>query len=292
MRADELDEEELVARMTAGLPSGSSVVIGPGDDCAVVRLADGGLQLLKTDCVIEDVHFLPTDAAERVGWKALARAISDVAACGGVPESALVTVAVPGDRAVTWLEGLYAGIGRVAREFGVAVVGGETARSRSGVFVSVALTGRVEVERLTPRSGGRVGDALFVTGRLGGSFASGRHLDFRPRVAEARWLTENFRVRAMMDLSDGLGSDLPRLARASGVGFRVDPARLPLAGGCSVEAAISDGEDYELLFAVGVEDADSLERAWAFGDVPLTRIGGLVEPGVGGEIGPGFRHFG
>ncbi len=144
MTAGELDEDDLVARLVAGLPQSPDVVVGPGDDCAVVRTAGGGLQLLKTDCVIEGVHFRPEDEAERVGWKALARAISDVAACGGEPESALVTVAVPGDRAVDWLEGLYRGIARVAGEYGVSVVGGETARSREGVFVSVALTGRVE----------------------------------------------------------------------------------------------------------------------------------------------------
>ncbi len=291
MKAGDLPEDDLVARLTSGLRMGPEVLAGPGDDCAVVRVT-GGLQLLKTDCVLEGVHYRASDAPERVGWKALGRAISDVAACGGEPESALVTVAVPEDRDVAWLEGLYSGIGRAADAYGVSVVGGETARSRGGVFVSVALTGWVEAERLVLRSGGRVGDVVFVTGRLGGSFASGRHLDFAPRLAEARWLTANFRVRAMLDLSDGLGSDLPRLARASGVGFRLDRGALPCSEGCSVEEAISDGEDYELLFAVEAKDADSLERVWAFGDVPLTRIGGLVELGAGAEIGPGFRHFG
>ncbi len=291
MTAGELPEDELVARLTAGLRMRPGVVEGPGDDCAVVR-ASRGLQLLKTDCVLEDVHFLAADAPERVGWKALCRAISDVAACGGEPESALVTVALPADREVAWLEGLYAGIGRAADAFGVSVVGGETARSPGGVFVSVALTGRVEPERLALRSGGRPGDAIFVTGRLGGSLRSGRHLDFEPRVAEARRLTGNFRVRAMMDLSDGLGSDLPRMARASGVGFRVDRAAIPRSEGCSVAEAISDGEDYELLFAVAGEDARRLEEEWVTGGVPVTRIGQFVVVGDGDELVRGFGHFG
>ncbi len=295
MTAAELDEDDLVARLVSGLPQGPDVVVGPGDDCAVVRAA-GGLQLLKTDCVIEGVHFRPEDAPDRVGWKALARAISDVAACGGEPDSALVTVAVPGDRTVAWLGGLYRGITRVAEEFGVSVVGGETARSMSGVFVSVALTGRVERERLALRSGGRAGDFLYVTGRLGGSFDSGRHLDFRPRVGEAKWLTERFDVRAMMDLSDGIGSDLPRLARASGVGFRVNQESLPLHEECSVMQAMSDGEDYELLFAVGADTGESLERDWVSGSgiepgVELTRIGELVSSDEGEEITGGWRHF-
>ncbi|MGC1480503.1 MAG: thiamine-phosphate kinase, partial [Chthoniobacterales bacterium] len=253
-----------------------------------------GLQLLKTDCVIEGVHFRAEDEAERVGWKAVARAISDVAACGGTPDSCLVTVAVPGDRAVEWLDGLYRGIAEVAGEFDVAIVGGETARSREGAFVSVAMTGCVEAERLVLRSGARVGDQLFVTGRLGGSFESGRHLDFRPRVAEAGWLTERFEIRAMMDLSDGLGSDLPRLASASGVGFRVDLDRIPLHPGCSVEQGISDGEDYELLFAVSAEDALRMESEWEArsGEVALTRIGNFVVSADGENLVGGWRHFG
>jgi thiamine-monophosphate kinase len=122
-----------------------------------------------------------------------------------------------------------------------------------------------------------VGDILFVTGRLGGS-RDARHLDFVPRIDEARWLTGNFRIQAMMDLSDGLGADLPRLAKASGVGFAIDESALPRARGCSIEAAINDGEDYELLFAFSPNDAAALEKKWRrkFARLALTRIGQLT----------------
>ncbi len=188
--------------------------------------------------------------------------MSDIAATGGAPEHALVTLALPRDRDAAWARGIYAGIGRAAREYGVNVVGGETASTPGPGWVSVCLTGRVPRAECVTRGGGRVGDGLFVTGRLGGSFATGHHLDFRPRLAEARWLVSHFRVRAMMDLSDGLAADLPRLARASGTGFVVDPESLPVTEGCSAKQALGDGEDYELLFALSPRDANRLLAAW------------------------------
>ncbi len=274
-----ISEDDLVRRLTRGLPAGRRVVTGPGDDCAVVRVPGRkDLQLLKTDCLLEDVHFLRTHPGEKVGWKALCRTISDIGACGGKPDAALVTVAAPGDLPLAYLDGVYAGLRRAARKFGVSIVGGETARSRGGLFLSIALTGWVTRGRYVGRSGGRAGDAIFVTGRLGGSFGSGRHLAFTPRVREARWLAGRHDIHAMMDLSDGLGSDLPRLAEASRKGYAIDAGALPRHRGCSVEQAIGDGEDYELLFAVAPDGADAVEEGWRrkFPRVPLTRIGHLL----------------
>src|SRR5262249_45185593 len=161
----------------------------------------------------EGVHFEKKENPARVGWKALCRAVSDIAAMGGLPRHALVTIAVAREVKMAWLRGLYAGLRAAARRLGVSIVGGETSRSPGRAVMSVALTGEVERLRCVTRAGGRAGDFLFVTGRLGGSLAA-KHLDFIPRLAEARWLTANFRIRAMMDLSDGLGADLPRLAKA------------------------------------------------------------------------------
>lgn len=298
---NELDEDALVARLTRRLPLGRRVVAGPGDDCALVRVPGRReLQLLKTDCLIEDVHFRRGHAPERVGWKALARTISDVAACGGKPDAALVTVVAPGDLEVAWLDGVYAGLAKIARRFGVSIVGGETARSPGGVFLSVALTGWVKSGRYVSRAGGRAGDALFVTGRLGGSFgragdgSDGRHLRFVPRLDEARWLTKHFSVHAMMDLSDGLSADLPRLAAASRRGYEIDATLLPRRRGCSVEQALGDGEDYELLFAVAEADAAPLAAQWPirFPRLPLTRIGRLVADRASHPpLGGGYRHF-
>ena len=288
MKLSDLGEDALVARLTRGLPGNASLLVGPGDDCAVVgRRADAIWTLLKTDCVIEGVHFTGETDFARVGWKALARNVSDVAAMGGEPQHALITVAMPPGMEVAKADALYKGLRRCARKFGVAIAGGETARSPGPVFVSVALTGRVERARCVLRSGGKPGDVLFVTGLLGGSLA-GKHLDFIPRLHEARWLTEHFRLHALMDLSDGLGADLPRLARASGCGFEL--GELPLTSGCSRRDALSDGEDFELLFAVAPRQAARLEAAWPFQRLPLTRVGFLTANTAHTSL-HGFDHF-
>ena len=277
MKLSDLGENRVVAALTRALALGADVRTGAGDDCAVIgRPRDARWQLLKTDVVIEGVHFLPGDDPRRVGWKALCRALSDIAAMGGTPQHALITLAALPDEKMDRLRGIYAGLRKAARRFGVSIVGGETARSPGPLFLNVALTGTVERERCILRSGGRAGDALYVTGRLGGSRAA-KHLDFIPRLNEARWLTKNFKLHAMMDLSDGLAADLPRLATASQCGFHLDESSLPKTKGCTTHQALTDGEDFELLFALASRAAAALEAAWPqhFPRLPLTRIGTL-----------------
>ncbi|SRR5579862_3725305 len=290
MKLASLGEDAIVARLTRGIAPGAGVRIGIGDDCAVVGgKRDAVWRLLKTDALVEGIHFLPDSPAPWIGWKAMARPVSDMAAMGGLPEYALVTIAIAPEAEMKRLQGIYSGIKRAARRFGVKVAGGEMSRSPGPLFLSIALTGTVERERCVTRAGGRAGDFLYVTGRLGGSL-KGRHLRFVPRVEEARWLTESFSIRAMMDLSDGLGSDLPRLAKAGGAGFRID--RLPCASGCSARQAISDGEDYELLFALRPKDGPRLEAAWKerFPRLKLTRIGQLTPRGQT-HLARGHDHF-
>lgn len=291
MKLREIGEDAVVEAITRELRFDGRVEIGPGDDCALVRFGQN-LQLLKTDCVVEGIHFLPETPGRAVGWKALCRVISDIGAMGGDPLDAVITVAISPDRELEWLTDLYAGLNEAATRYGVNLVGGETARSPGPVFVSVALTGKIEKERLVVRSGGKIGDRLYVTGRLGGSL-QGKHLSFEPRLAESRWLTQNFKLHAMIDLSDGLGSDLARLARASGTGFEIDFSALPKNAGCSDEQALTDGEDYELLFATSDEDGAKLEPNWtkAFPELPLTRIGRLTERNGDPLIKPGYDHF-
>ena len=286
-------EDRLIAELTRDLPADASIRTGVGDDCAVVgRKGDKAWLLLKTDCIVEGVHFLPETAPRRIGWKALARAISDIAAMGGVPRHALITIAVSPQDEVSRVKGIYAGLKKVADRFDVRIVGGETCRSPGPLFLSIALTGEVEPAHCVTRGGGRPGDCLYVTGKLGGSIR-GHHLDFIPRVEEARWLVQNFRLRAMMDLSDGLGADLPRLARASGVGFNI--VNIPCNKGCTRREALADGEDYELLFAIAPRQAVALEDQWArqFPKVPLTRIGRFTAGGdaIGGDAIPGVLPF-
>lgn len=294
-RLAELGEELLVKRLIRGLPTAPDIRVGPGDDCAVIGGArDRTWQLLKTDCVIEDVHFKREADPKRVGWKALCRAISDIAAMGGQPEQALLTIALPRDSELSWIDAFYAGVRKAARRYKVAIVGGETARSPGPIFINVALTGNVERRRCVLRSGGKIGDAIYVTGRLGGSIA-GKHFDFAPRVAEANWLAEHYLPHAMMDLSDGLGADLPRLAEASRCGFRIERESIPATTGTSIDQAISDGEDYELLFTVAPAMRARLEVAWRqkFPRLPLTCIGELIQPSRTRKQNTvrGFDHF-
>jgi thiamine-monophosphate kinase len=253
----------------------------------------GYLQLLKSDCIIEGIHFLPDADPMWVGWKAMCRSISDIASMGGLPLDALVTVAIRSDVEFEWLKKLYRGLRKAASTYLVNLVGGETARSPGPLFLSVSLTGMAEKGKYVSRSGGRKGDWLFVTGKLGGSI-DGRHLRISPRVREARWLVGRFPIHAMMDLSDGLGSDLPRLAAASGVGFEVALENLPLNKGCVPENALRDGEDYELLFAVPRAVKSRLEFEWkkAFPRLQLTPIGRLVDSGRREFEQKGFDHFG
>jgi len=296
MKITALGEDAVVAAITRGLPLGDDVRRGAGDDCAVIGARwERMWRLLKTDCVIEGVHFLPKEKPLRVGWKALCRAVSDIAAMGGVPRHALITIAVRRQVSLAWLRALYAGLRKAARRFGVSIVGGETARSPGPAFISVSLTGEVERARCVTRDGGKAGDLLYVTGRLGGSLAA-RHLDFVPRLAEARWLTEHFHVRAMMDISDGLAADLPRLAKASRCGFEIDEEKIPRNPGCSVAQALGDGEDFELLLAVHPRDAGRLEATWSrqFPALPLTNIGRLTGRTSRAKRKPttrGFDHF-
>jgi thiamine-monophosphate kinase len=293
-----LGEERVVARLLHGLPLGEDVVVGPGDDCAVLRPPRGGSrwQLLKTDVVVEGIHFTAADPAASVGWKAAARAVSDIAAMGGRPTHAVVTVVAPGETSADWLFTAYRGLSRCARTYGFSLAGGETSGAPKGapIMINVALLGEVERRHCVRRSGGRPGDALLVTGRLGGSLASGRHLRFRPRVDEAEWLALHARPTAMMDLSDGLAIDLPRLARASQTGWHIDPLKVPRHRGCSVRQALEDGEDFELLCAVSPRRVPPLLDAWrrAFPRVPLTPIGRLEPAGQESPaLHAGFEHF-
>jgi len=277
-----LGEDAVVKGLVNLLPTGGDDVLrGPGDDCAAVRIPGSlQVQLLKADSVVEGIHFESHEDMERVGWKAVCRAISDIAAMGGIPQHALITIAA--DPNVPWvrLEGLYAGVAKAARHYNVSVVGGETGRTSGPLVCSVFLTGVVTERDLVSRGGGRPGDVLFVTGLLGGSLASGKHLDFAPRLKEGQWLAEHHFPSAMMDLSDGLAADAPRLARESRCGLEIEPDKLPHTPGCSWQQAMCDGEDFELLFAVPSERVESLKREWekAFPKVPLTKVGCLSEP--------------
>jgi thiamine-monophosphate kinase len=296
MKLRQVGEDALLASLLRELPVRRGVIAAAGDDCAVVESPRRkNLLVLKTDCVVEKIHFAPATDPIRVGWKAMMRPLSDFAATSAVPQFALVTLILPAARPTSWVKKLYRGLRRAAARFDVSIVGGETSATRGPTVLSVTVTGFVEKERWISRAGGKNGDDLFVTGRLGESLR-GKHLRFMPRIDESRWLTNNFRVHAMLDLSDGLGTDLPRLAKASKLGFKIDMKKLPLSPGVKIKNAISDGEDYELLFAISPRDRARLERAWTkkFPKLPLTRIGRLARPlnnSTSQLLPGGYVHF-
>jgi len=291
MKLGEIGEDRLLNQLALG----KAVFAGAGDDCAIVEIPGSKKYLvLKTDCVVESVHFVHRTSASDVGWKAMMRPLSDFAAASAVPQFALITLIVPQKTKVAWVRGLYRGLRRAASRFGVSIVGGETSNTSGPIVISVSVIGFVEKFRAASRRGGRSGDDLFVTGRLGGALKR-KHLQFVARIAESRWLTRNFPIHAMMDLSDGLGADLPRLARASKVGFDIQLKNLPVARGATIDKAISEGEDYELLFAVATRDRNRLEREWRrnFPKLLLTRIGSLNRKSqvANRKLPLGYVHF-
>lgn len=288
-----MQEDNLLNLIRKELPiHHDSVIVGSGDDCAVVKIDQKKL-VLKTDATIEGIHFVSEDNLRDVAWKALCRPISDFAAMGATPQHALITVASPISwKKENWLQ-LAQGFGKAARTFGITVVGGEMARSPEKLFLSVSLTGPSAPSTLL-RSGAKPDDLICVTGKLGGSFKSKRHLTFTPRLKEGQWLATQAGITAMMDLSDGLGSDLPRLARASNCSFILEKEKIPCHKSCTMEEAISDGEDYELLFTVTPEAWLHLQKKWNdyFPTLLLTKIGKMLPPDEPPSlVSHGFDHF-
>ena len=309
-----MNEFELIHRLTRTLPTNPSVVVGAGDDCAVL---DAGvpdrLLLFKTDAVVEGVHFTPGTAPEKIGHKALGRCLSDIAAMAGTPTAALVTLALPRDFSPDFVEAIYTGLNALARRHQVAIVGGETTTNPGGILISIALLGWVPRGKGVLRSGAEAGDAIFVTGELGGSLA-GKHLEFEPRLAEARWLAQQVLLHAMLDISDGLAGDLPHILTASRVGAELLASAIPISREARraakaapstkppLQAALTDGEDFELLFTVASRDAVPLLDAWKqqFPGLALTCIGRIKagegitirdKQGVRPLTAHGYVHF-
>jgi thiamine-monophosphate kinase len=210
---------------------------------------------------------------------------------GAKPLAAVITLGVARHESVRRLKGIYTGLGKIAKKYGVNLVGGETTRAKE-LFLNVALLGECRGHAPVLRSGAMAGDLIAVTGRLGGT-QSGKHLLFEPRLAEGEWLARKKFATAMMDLSDGLGADLPRLAKASGVSFHLAANCIPRARGVDLQAAINDGEDYELLFTMHPARAEKLKKEWPFA-TPVHFIGVVGRRGARSGFPKGtygFDHF-
>jgi thiamine-monophosphate kinase len=309
-----VNEFELIEKLTRSLPTNKSVVTGPGDDCAVLDLGlPDKLLLFKTDAIVEGIHFKSDATPEKIGHKALARCLSDIAAMAGTPTAALITIALPKTFDAAFIEAIYSGMSGLARKHDVAIAGGETTTNPERILISIAMIGLAPRGKAVLRSGAEAGDAIFVTGELGGSLTA-RHLEFEPRLAEGRWLAEHFAIHAMIDLSDGLAGDLRHILKASRVGAELLTTSIPISRAARLAsktespakppllAALTDGEDFELLFTVGGKDAVPVLDAWKqqFPKIALTCIGKITKgegirlrdkTGVRPLSAHGYEHF-
>jgi thiamine-monophosphate kinase len=317
-RLDTLGEFALIARLTAGLETRPDVVLAAGDDAALLSPSADALLLATCDVQVEGQHFLWGIATpEEIGHKALAVNLSDIAAMGGQPLWALVSLLLPARMRVAEVERLYAGMQALARRYEVAIVGGNIAATSGPLAIDVTLLGRVAPDRALKRSGGQPGDALLVTGTLGAAAAGvliaiggGAHSDAisrgtrervcqamvapEPRVAAGQALAATGAVSAMLDVSDGLAADLGHLCAASGVGAIVDAAAVPVDPAAAavaeaydrdaLELALSGGEDYELLLAVRPADVERAAAAVTGTGGTVQMIGQLTDPVAGMQL--------
>ncbi len=287
---------------------GRDVIVGIGDDTAAVRPPKDGALLLTIDTLLEGTHFnFRRCTPYQVGWKSIASAVSDVAAMAGIPRYALVGLALPRDASMQFARQLYDGMRAAADACRTGIIGGDVTSWRGKLAITVTVFGESPAKPVT-RGGARVGDAIFVTGELGGSI-EGRHVEFVPRIREALALREAVSLHAMMDISDGMSADLAHICRESRVGAVLYKDAIPISedakkmsrrgGKSALRRALSDGEDFELLFTVSQTAARRLEARPPFA-TRLSRIGEIVERGFylqkkdGGRVSlqpKGYEHF-
>lgn len=327
----DIGEDALIKRLARilGGPAAPGVTLGIGDDAAMTEPTPGKLLVSSTDILVEGVHFTGTTPPYLLGKKAVSISVSDVGAMGAAPRHLLVSIALPGERSVSFVDWLYRGIRDACRLYSVSVVGGNTSASTGPAVISTTVLAEVDPERAVSRSGANEGDIIYVTGTLGDS-ALGlkllqdgydttrgpypgpvkRHLDPVARVSVGRTLAGT--ATSMMDLSDGLWTDLGRLIEASGVGAVIKTAKLPLSeefkswveGGGDASLAVAGGEDYELLFTAPAADAaeQAVAKVASEAAIKVTAIGevvsssdGLTLVGADGEKAeppkPDFSHF-
>ncbi len=309
MKIGDIGEFGLIERMAEHFSADASgLVTGIGDDAAVLDGGEGRYLLLTTDMLLEEVHFRTDQISPRqLGMKTVAVNISDIAAMGGSPKWMLLSLGLPEETAVDYVDQFSVGASKMANRYGVTLIGGDTTASPKGVVVNAVVVGEVAKEELLLRKGAGEGDQLFVTGTVGDSAAgyrclSGRcgeeaggeafnqlvlrHLSPEPRVKEARYLAGRKLATSMIDLSDGLAQDLGHLCRASGVGAKIWFDRVPLseqfnrlseAGAFEVETALTGGEDYELLFTVPIEKVEALDRLEKELGCRVTHIGEICK---------------
>ena len=331
MELKEIGEFGFIERVSKDLKKyGSSLIKGVGDDCSVFRINDNTFGLITTDLLVENVHFLiDTISPEDLGYKSLAVNLSDIAAMGGIPGDAYISIAIPEKISVEFLDDFYSGIKELADKYEVNLAGGDTTHSKRDFLISFTVYG--VCEKPVFRSGAKTGDKIYSTGYLGDSaaglmsllnnfelpnnvkdFLTKAHNHPEPMVGEGRFLNENFNISSMIDVSDGLVSDLGHICKQSSVGAFIYEDKIPLSqefkiflektGSRNFDLALTGGEDYHLLFTIPSKDAQTVEKAFVnrFGK-PIYHIGDIMdESGIfivsgGGEkrglTKSGYDHF-
>jgi thiamine-monophosphate kinase len=335
MKVKEIGEFKLIEKMNRFLDVDDRVVLGIGDDCAALKFDAGSLLLTTTDILIEKVHFhLDHTTPEHLAVKSLAVNLSDIASMGGTPLYALVSLGIPSTLSVEFVEDFYKGLGEYSRKYQVSIVGGDTSSSRSGLIINIVLLGAQKKDLMVTRSGAEAGDQLFVTGTLGDSslglkvfdlkqdeikpgfrehadYVIGRHSFPSPRIEQGKFLAENKLASSMIDLSDGVASDIRRLCEQSRVGAKVFSESIPLSKEMKelaqflrkdpLEFALYGGEDYELMFTVKKENLQRFETLKKNLNLPVSCIGEIVNEAEGinqvrdKNLFPmertGFEHF-
>jgi thiamine-monophosphate kinase len=297
MLISKLGEFGLIERFRKRIKTDASVIKGSGDDCAVLAYDKTSYQLFTCDMILEGVDFTLKDKPRLIGRKALAVQMSDIAACAGLPRHCLVSMGVSSKISLKFLDEVLEGMLEIAKEYKINIVGGDLSRSGK-LLVDVSMLGVVEKDRLLLRGGSKPGDMIFVTGPLGGSIR-GKHLSFTPRVSEARYLSKNFRLHSMIDISDGLVQDLGHILRQSGAGALLYEELIPVNRGSNLNEALSMGEDFELLFTLPREQARKLATKKPGVFLPIGEVvsapGALNLVNINGRVRPlkskGYTHF-
>jgi thiamine-monophosphate kinase len=299
-------------RQREGRHKGPWTKLGIGDDCAILDVGRTSELLVTTDMLMDGRHFrLAEDGAHAAGRKALGVNLSDIAAMAGVPRVCVVAVALPRTEATGMAQEIYAGMHELAARFGLDLVGGDTNAWDGPLVISVTLLGEATQRGAIRRAGAKAGDAILVTGRLGGSLFAGRHLRPEPRITEALALHETVPIHALIDISDGISSDLSHILKESGsLGAILDQVGIPIHsdahemskrdGKPALDHALNDGEDFELCVVVAADDAARLlvappTPAQLFRIGTVTERPGLLLRGPDGHERPiepmGFDHF-
>lgn len=298
MLINKLGEFGVIDLIKKSIKTDNSVVCGVGDDCAVLKYNSTHFQLASCDMIVEGVDFKGNTNPYMIGRKALAVSISDIAACGGIPKHALVSLGLPKKTKIEKVKRIIAGISDLAKEYKINIVGGDISSSKE-LVLDVNILGLVEKNKLVLRSKAKIGDLIFVSGAIGGSI-KGKHLSFIPRIKESRFLVNNFKINAMIDVSDGLVQDLSHILKQSNVGAVIFESSVPINSFCSsFDEAISAGEDFELLFTAPMSNVRKIMENKYF---PFFAIGEICSKENGLKLITkdlqirnleikGFRHF-